>query len=184
MTNYVDSPTAGRKPSSDDFARDEPRRDDRIRKRREPFHEELMVRQVPVRGEPVDAVHLDLESFARFDLVGQLLLGRFEALDHEVELRGNLHDLVVALETDPCGEVTARDAPNARDRTIAAERQAAVRKAVNDLPEDMREAIILCEWEELSVVEAADVAGTTPKALESRLYRARQILRAELKTWM
>lgn len=75
-------------------------------------------------------------------------------------------------------------APNARENTINTERHAAVRKAVSDLPEDMREAIILCEWEELSVVEAAAVAGTTPKALESRLYRARQILRAELRTWL
>jgi len=78
----------------------------------------------------------------------------------------------------------ASEKPNARDETLATERHAAVRKAVNDLSEDMREAIVLCEWEELSVVEAATVAGTTPKALESRLYRARQILRAELKPWL
>ncbi len=81
-------------------------------------------------------------------------------------------------------DTLASDQPNARDEALAAERHAAVRKAVSDLSEDMREAIVLCEWEELSVVEAATVAGTTPKALESRLYRARQILRAELKPWL
>jgi len=75
------------------------------------------------------------------------------------------------------------NSPTARDQALAAERHAAVRAAVNGLPADMREAIILCEWEELSVAEAATVAGTTPKAIESRLYRARQILRAELKGW-
>jgi len=84
----------------------------------------------------------------------------------------------------PLAETLPSDTPNARDKALATERQAAVRKAVNDLPEDMREAIILCEWEDLSVVEAAKVAGTTPKALESRLYRARQILRAELRNWL
>ena len=48
----------------------------------------------------------------------------------------------------------------------------------------MREAIVLCEWEELSMAEAATVAKTTTKAIESRLYRARQILRVELKKWL
>jgi RNA polymerase sigma-70 factor (ECF subfamily) len=41
-----------------------------------------------------------------------------------------------------------------------------------------------CEWEELSVTEAAAVLETTPKAVESRLYRARQILRERLKPWL
>ena len=53
--------------------------------------------------------------------------------------------------------------------------------AVKNLPEDMREAIVLCEWEELSVAEAALILGATPKAVESRLYRARLMLREDLK---
>lgn len=59
-----------------------------------------------------------------------------------------------------------------------------MRTAVRQLPEDLREAIVLCEWEECSVVEAAAIAETTPKAIESRLYRARQILRERLKSWL
>jgi RNA polymerase sigma-70 factor (ECF subfamily) len=59
-----------------------------------------------------------------------------------------------------------------------------VRDAVNKLPEDMREVIVLCEWEERSVAEAATILETTPKAVESRLYRARQILRERLKGWL
>ena len=66
------------------------------------------------------------------------------------------------------------------DQAQALERAKAVRAAVNDLPEGMREAIVLCEWEELSVSEAAMVLKTTPKAVESRLYRARQLLRSQL----
>jgi RNA polymerase sigma-70 factor (ECF subfamily) len=76
------------------------------------------------------------------------------------------------------------DAPTAREETLATERHAAVRAAVDNLPEDLREAIVLCEWEDLSVADAAAVAKTTPKAIESRLYRARQFLRAELKQWL
>ena len=70
------------------------------------------------------------------------------------------------------------------EATLAAERAAAVRTAVRQLPEDLREAIVLCEWDEKSVAEAAAILGTTPKAIESRLYRARQALREKLKQWL
>ena len=73
-------------------------------------------------------------------------------------------------------------APN--EQALARERAVAVRKAVNELPEDLREAIVLCEWEEKSVAEAALILEATPKAIESRLYRARQNLREQLKTWI
>jgi len=48
----------------------------------------------------------------------------------------------------------------------------------------LREAIVLCEWEERSMAEAAAILDTTPKAIESRLYRARQILRKQLQQWL
>jgi RNA polymerase sigma-70 factor (ECF subfamily) len=67
---------------------------------------------------------------------------------------------------------------------LAVERAGAVRIAVGKLPGDLREAIVLCEWEERSVAEAASILETTPKAVESRLYRARQILREKLKSWL
>jgi RNA polymerase sigma-70 factor (ECF subfamily) len=67
---------------------------------------------------------------------------------------------------------------------LATERAAAVRAAVSRLPEDLREAIVLCEWEERSMAEAAAILDTTPKAIESRLYRARQLLRERLKNWL
>jgi RNA polymerase sigma-70 factor, ECF subfamily len=73
-------------------------------------------------------------------------------------------------------------APN--EQALTAERARAVRAAVGKLPEDLREAIVLCEWEELSIAEAATILEATPKAVESRLYRARQILRERLKQWL
>lgn len=73
-------------------------------------------------------------------------------------------------------------APN--EQAIAAERAMAVRAAVQRLPDDLREAIVLCEWEERSVAEAAEILKATPKAVESRLYRARQLLRERLRTWL
>src|SRR5262249_6908176 len=66
----------------------------------------------------------------------------------------------------------------------AAERLRAVRQAVDGLPEELREAVVLCEWEEMSVADAANVLNTTKKAVESRLYRARQRLRGQLAKWI
>jgi RNA polymerase sigma-70 factor (ECF subfamily) len=48
----------------------------------------------------------------------------------------------------------------------------------------MRAAVVLCEWEERGVAEAAAILGATPKAVESRLYRARQLLRKRLEQWL
>jgi len=82
------------------------------------------------------------------------------------------------------GGTLPSNSPAPNEAAIAAERAKAVRLAVGKLPEDLREAIVLCEWEEHTVVEAAAILETTPKAVESRLYRARQILRARLKSWL
>jgi RNA polymerase sigma-70 factor (ECF subfamily) len=82
------------------------------------------------------------------------------------------------------GHILPADAPSPGEQTLTIERAAAVRAEVNRLPEDLREAIVLCEWEEQSVIEAAEILESTPKAVESRLYRARKILRERLKQWL
>jgi RNA polymerase sigma-70 factor (ECF subfamily) len=82
------------------------------------------------------------------------------------------------------GSTLPANDPAPNEQALTAERAEAVRTAVSKLPEDLREAIVLCEWEERSVAEAAVILETTPKAVESRLYRARQILRERLKQWL
>ena len=77
----------------------------------------------------------------------------------------------------------AKDAPPS-EQALTVERAAAVRAEVSRLPEDLREATVLCEWEECSIAEAAAILETTPKAVESRLYRARKVLRERLKGWL
>jgi RNA polymerase sigma-70 factor (ECF subfamily) len=62
-----------------------------------------------------------------------------------------------------------------------AERVAAVQAAVAALPADLREALVLFEFEELSQAEIAAVLRTTPKAVESRVARARERLRRSLR---
>jgi RNA polymerase sigma-70 factor (ECF subfamily) len=82
------------------------------------------------------------------------------------------------------GGTLPANSPPPNESALAGERAEAVRRAVENLPEDLRTAIVLCEWEEQSVAEAAAILETTPKAVESRLYRARGILRERLKGWL
>lgn len=88
-------------------------------------------------------------------------------------------------ETDQSlGSTLPSKSPAPSEAALASERAAAVRLAVQNLPEEMREAIVLCEWQERAVAEAAAVLALTPKAVESRLYRARNLLRERLKHWL
>lgn len=67
---------------------------------------------------------------------------------------------------------------------LRAERAAAVRDAVALLPEDLRTAILLSEFENQSNAEIATILGCSVKAVEMRLYRARQTLRNHLSRWL
>lgn len=58
-----------------------------------------------------------------------------------------------------------------------------VRKAVNELPDNLRQAVLCVELEDLSYNEAAQVMGCTAKAVETRLYRAKQLLRSTIQGW-
>jgi RNA polymerase sigma-70 factor (ECF subfamily) len=82
------------------------------------------------------------------------------------------------------GSTLPANTPTPKEAALTSERAAAVRAAVKNLPEDLREAIVLCEWEERSIAEAATILESTPKAVESRLYRARGLLRERLKSWL
>lgn len=64
------------------------------------------------------------------------------------------------------------------------EQHDAVRAAVQELPDELREVLVLCEWEEMSAADAAAVLQTTSRAVESRLYRARKLLKEQLKRWL
>ena len=64
------------------------------------------------------------------------------------------------------------------------EREEAVRAAIAALPPDLRETLILSEYESLPQAEIAAVAGCSVKAIERRLSRAREILRKELSRYL
>lgn len=61
------------------------------------------------------------------------------------------------------------------------ERAAQVRAAVLELPAEFREAVVLCELEEMSYEEAAQMAGCPIGTIRSRLHRGRALLLAKLE---
>lgn len=63
-----------------------------------------------------------------------------------------------------------------------AERAVAVRDAIAALPTELREAFVLFEYEDMPQAEIASILGTTPKGVETRIYRAREKLRVALKS--
>ncbi len=86
----------------------------------------------------------------------------------------------VALEE--WSERASESGEGARSAELA-ERSAAVREAIAALPTDLREALVLFEYEQMSQAEIATVVGASVKAVETRIHRARERLRARLKAW-
>ena len=70
--------------------------------------------------------------------------------------------------------------PSPNESVQVEERAKAVRVAVAALPEKLRQPLILAEYEERSHAEIGAILGCSAKAVETRIYRARQQLRASL----
>ena len=66
----------------------------------------------------------------------------------------------------------------------AGETAAAVGDAVRDLPEDLRTPLVLSVYEELEHKQIGEILGCSAKAVEMRIYRARNLLRESLKAFM
>ncbi len=78
------------------------------------------------------------------------------------------------------GDSLADDNPGPDQQMQNAERADVVRRAVARLPEDLRTAIILSEYERHSYAEIAVISGCSVKAVEGRIARARRLLRSHL----
>ena len=91
----------------------------------------------------------------------------------------------VSLESAQPDEVGLKDVlpasqPTPQESLAAKERAAVVRQALAELPEELRLPLILSEYEDQSYAEIAAVLDCSTKAVEMRLYRARQQLRSRL----
>lgn len=81
-------------------------------------------------------------------------------------------------------EAIPQEAPNPRESAETAETAEAVRQAIASLPEELRTPLILSEYENLSHSEIASILNCSPKAVETRLYRARKQLRSLLSHFL
>ena len=70
--------------------------------------------------------------------------------------------------------------PTPREEAVKAELQAAVRRAVDQLPEPFKMVIVLRDIQELPYEEIAVICGERVGTVKSRLHRARGLLRAIL----
>lgn len=66
---------------------------------------------------------------------------------------------------------------------LASEQATAVRKALDALPERQKTALLLCHWQEMSNIAAAEVMGISVEAIESLLARGRRALKVSLESW-
>ena len=89
-----------------------------------------------------------------------------------------------ALEEESAGHQLRADTVSPSEAADSAERAEAVRDAVQALPHDLKTVTLLFEYQEQSHNEIASALGCSPKAVETRLYRARQILREKLASWV
>jgi len=82
------------------------------------------------------------------------------------------------------GDMLPTSQPGPDETLQTGERVAAIRRAVAALPEDLRVPLVLAEYEERSQAEIAEILACSVKAVEMRIYRARQTLRKELAGWL
>ncbi len=96
------------------------------------------------------------------------------------------------IATNKCYDVIARRRPTADPGTLPepadphdpfarSERHAVLARALDELPEQFREAALLCDVCGLTPAEAGEVAGVPEGTMKSRSFRARGLLAAALR---
>lgn len=121
-------------------------------------------------GHVFDSTKGSVSSFL-FGVARNYVLRRFRG-DHAT----------VPLETDDDeGFDQVLNEPSPLEDLMKAETIEGVRRAVLSLPERYREVVVLCELQELSYGETAEILGCAIGTVRSRLHRARSLLLAKLQ---
>jgi RNA polymerase sigma-70 factor, ECF subfamily len=94
------------------------------------------------------------------------------SMDAAAGTSGSISESVQAADSDP------------RVRLERAERAEAVRLAIAELAPDLRETVILFTYEDMSYEQIGTIQRCSTKAVETRLYRARALLRKKLTRWL
>ncbi len=77
-------------------------------------------------------------------------------------------------------EIADATAENAGERMHRDQRVTLVRRALRALPSEMRQVIVMKEYEELTFAEIAEVLNLPVSTVKSRLYTGLQLMRAKL----
>lgn len=108
-------------------------------------------------------------------------VAKFDTWMHRVALNLCYDRLRRRRETPEADPPDRPDPGPGPDRGLqAADAGRAVEAAMARLPPRQREAIVLCHYQELGNIEAAELMGVSVEALESLLSRARRALRGML----
>ena len=104
---------------------------------------------------------------------------RWRGRHPQVSLEAELGDRGISLgDTLPAAQAAPDETLEGRERVEA------IGRAVAALPQDLRLPLVLADYEERSQAEIAEILGCSVKAVEMRIYRARQTLRKELAGWV
>lgn len=91
------------------------------------------------------------------------------------------HPTVSMDDAETPHQETAASSPAPDQQLDDSERLQVIEAAIAALPPDLREAILLFTHQDMSYAEIAEAARCSTKAVETRIYRARQILKDTLK---
>ncbi|HJP91017.1 MAG TPA: RNA polymerase sigma factor [Pyrinomonadaceae bacterium] len=81
----------------------------------------------------------------------------------------------------PLGDDADQEGPCLLEELTRAETIESVRKAILSLPAKYREVVVLCELQDVSYEETAEILGCAIGTVRSRLHRARALLLAKLR---
>jgi RNA polymerase sigma factor (sigma-70 family) len=125
------------------------------------------------------------------DIIQECFLALLEGASFDAD-RGSLRAYLFGITRNLALErvrLAERESEEVEEREVAlepledlllAERSEAVARAVAALPIRQREALVLFEYEDLSLEEIAQVTGIETGAIKARLHRAREALRRRL----
>jgi RNA polymerase sigma-70 factor (ECF subfamily) len=127
-------------------------------------------------------------GLARFEERAQFSTWLYRIAFNEAQRRRSRRALP-RVEADPDGEDPIAAVPEPPDsgpeaRTLSHEFERVLEQALDELPVEWRDAVILRDIEGLSTEDAAEVVGVRQAAFKSRLHRGRMRLRALLEPYL
>ena len=124
---------------------------------------------VRMAGSGAQSLQGDAARRFLFVVARNLCLDRFRKRSHGMEV--------------PLDKIPEPASPDSNPSLAAQknEREHLIKQAVLELPPDLREALILRAYENMSYAEIGEITGSPPGTVKSRIARARERLRTALK---